>query len=129
MKRSRVSPPIISPQLANNIDDCGAKESTQNEALSHTQVCPKQCLPKQPRQPTLSRNEPQRRAGILPAPVGNADGTEPLALARSPGRLEACPTLGPLRFMVPMHAQERKEALHEPMWPGARNSFRHRADS
>ena len=31
-----------------------AKESTKNEALSPTQVCPKQCLPKQPRQPMLS---------------------------------------------------------------------------
>src|SRR5439155_892284 len=48
-------------------------------------------------------HEPQRRAGILPACVGNADETERLALARSPGRLdpssvaelrrvEACPT-------------------------------------
>src|SRR5437016_10534780 len=59
-------------------------------------------------------HEPQRRAGILPAPVGNADGTEPLGLARSPGRLEACPTLGPLRFKVPMHAPKRIEAFHEP---------------
>jgi len=59
-------------------------------------------------------HEPQRRAGILPATIGNADGTEALALARSPGRLEACPTLGALRFMVPMHARKRKEAPHEP---------------
>jgi len=49
-------------------------------------------------------HELQGRAGILPAPVGNADGREPLALARSRGRLEACPTLGPHRFMVPMRA-------------------------
>jgi len=37
--------------------------------------------------------EQQRRAGILPATVGDTDGTEALALARSPGRLEARPTL------------------------------------
>src|SRR5438093_3401784 len=70
------------------------------------------------------RHEPQRRAGIHPpqycyggrvllASVGNADGSELLALARSPGRLEACPTLGPLRSMVPLHAQERKEAFQK----------------
>src|SRR6266496_3816612 len=34
------------------------------------------------------------RAGVSPASVGNADGTEPLALARSMGRRDACPTLG-----------------------------------
>src|SRR5437867_1800812 len=50
-------------------------------------------------------HEPQSRAGVhppqycykgrvAPAPVGNADGTEPLARARSPGRRDACPTLG-----------------------------------
>src|SRR5437867_11318993 len=58
-------------------------------------------------------HELKRRAGILPATVGNADGTEALALARSPGRLEACPTLGPPRLMIPMHAQKRMEACHE----------------
>src|SRR5437867_728420 len=31
-------------------------------------------------------HEPQCRAGVSPASVGNADGTEPLALARSLGR-------------------------------------------
>jgi len=51
-------------------------------------------------------HEPQRRAGVSPAPVGNADGTEPLALARSQGRRDACPTLGPPRFMVPMQTQK-----------------------
>src|SRR5881397_1066379 len=57
-------------------------------------------------------HEPQRRAGILPASVGNADGTEPLALARSLGRRDACPTLGALRFMDPIiHALKRKEAF------------------
>src|SRR5438093_8971988 len=45
-------------------------------------------------------HEPQCRAGVSAAPVGNADGTEPLALARSLGRRDACPTLGALRFMV-----------------------------
>ena len=56
-------------------------------------------------------HESQRRAGVSPAPVGNADGTEPLALARSLGRRDACPTLGPAQFMVPVHAQKRKHAL------------------
>src|SRR5205809_2640509 len=56
-------------------------------------------------------HEPQGRAGVSPASVGNADGMEPLALARSLGRRDACPTLGALRFMVPMLAQMRKEAL------------------
>src|SRR5437867_12507190 len=76
-----------------------------------------------PRQ--LTFHEPQRRAGVSPAPVGNADGTEPLALARSPGRrdpssvavlrrVDACPTLGAPRFMVPMQAPRRMEAFHEP---------------
>src|SRR5439155_6464796 len=59
-------------------------------------------------------HEPQSRAGVSPATVGNADGTEPLALARSLGGRDACPTLGALRFMVPVHAQKRKEPLHEP---------------
>ena len=59
-------------------------------------------------------HEPQGRAGVSPAQVGNADETEPLALARSLGRRDACPTLGGLRFLVPMHAQKRKEAQHEP---------------
>src|SRR5439155_7074820 len=45
-------------------------------------------------------HEPQRRAGILPASAGNADGTERLALTRSPGRLRACPTLGALRLVT-----------------------------
>ena len=58
-------------------------------------------------------HEPQGRAGVSPASVGNADGTERLALARSLGRRDACPTLGALRFKVPIHAQKRKEALHE----------------
>ena len=55
-------------------------------------------------------HEPKCRAGVSPASVGNADGMEPLALARSLGRRDACPTLGPARFMVPMHAQKRMEA-------------------
>jgi len=59
-------------------------------------------------------HEPQGRAGVSPAPVGNADGTEPLALARSLGRRDACPTLGPLRFLVPMRARKPKQALPEP---------------
>src|SRR5438309_9024223 len=56
-------------------------------------------------------HEPHRRAGILPASVGNTNETEPLALAHSPGRLEACPTFRLLRLMVPMHAQKPKEPL------------------
>src|SRR6266496_1036497 len=36
-------------------------------------------------------HEPRGRAGMLPASVSNADGMESLALARSPGRLAACP--------------------------------------
>src|SRR5207249_2945235 len=36
-------------------------------------------------------HEPQRRAGILPAFVGNADRTEPLALARSPEQAGSLP--------------------------------------
>src|SRR5205809_6058684 len=39
-------------------------------------------------------HEPQGRAGVSPASVGNADGTESLALARALGRRDACPTLG-----------------------------------
>jgi len=39
-------------------------------------------------------HEPQGRAGVSPASVGNADGTESLALARSLDRRDACPTLG-----------------------------------
>src|SRR5439155_19879684 len=62
-------------------------------------------------------HEPQCRAGVSPASVGNADGTEPLALPRSLGRRDACPTLGPPRFMVPMHAQKRMEAFLEPTHP------------
>src|SRR5437867_10425485 len=56
--------------------------------------------------------------------VGNADGTERLALARSLGRrdpssvavlrrVDACPTFGALWFMVLMHAHKRNEAFHE----------------
>ncbi len=52
-------------------------------------------------------DQPQRRPGILPACVGNADGTEPLALARSPGRLEACPTSGPIQFTIPIRGAKR----------------------
>jgi len=37
-----------------------------------------------------------------------------LARARSPDRLEACPTLGPHRFMVPVHDHKTNEASHEP---------------
>jgi len=44
-------------------------------------------------------HEPQPRAGILTASVGNADGTESLALARSAGRLEACPALNTPPFI------------------------------
>src|SRR5205809_5225363 len=62
-------------------------------------------------------HEPKGRAGVPPASVGNADGTEPLALARSLGRRDACPTLGAPRFMVPMHDHKPKEALHEPTHP------------
>ena len=62
-------------------------------------------------------HEPQRRAGILPATVGNADGTEALALARSPGRrdpssvavlrrVDAYPTFGLRQFMVQMRGQK-----------------------
>ena len=60
----------------------------------------------------MALNEPQCRAGILPASVGNADGTEPLALARSQGRRDTCPALGPLQFMVLMPAQTHKDTLH-----------------
>src|SRR5438045_1430909 len=49
-------------------------------------------VPMRVRKQMEALHEPQRRAGILPASVGNADGTEPLALTRWPGRLEACPT-------------------------------------
>src|SRR5438105_11234409 len=79
-------------------------------------------VPMRVRKQVEAFHELQGRAGILPAPVGNADGTEPLALARSPGRLEACPTLGPPRFMVPMHAQVRKEALPAAQGEGVRDA-------
>src|SRR5438309_2882433 len=71
-------------------------------------------VPKHARKRKEALHEPQRRAGVLPAAVGNADGTEPLALARSLGRRDACPTLGALRFKVPMHVPKRKEALQQP---------------
>jgi len=50
------------------------------------------------------------RASRLPR-VGEAYGkfAFPLALSRSLGRRDACPTLSPLRFMVPLHAKKRKE--------------------
>jgi poly(A) polymerase len=41
---------------------------------------------------------PESRAGILPARVGEAN--EPLALTRSPGRQDACPTLSAARGLV-----------------------------
>jgi hypothetical protein len=41
----------------------------------------------------LNIRSQKRRAGVSPAPVGTADRVEPLALARSPGRRDACPTL------------------------------------
>src|SRR5438093_12514740 len=45
-------------------------------------------------------HEPQCRAGVSPASADCADGTEPLALARSLGRRDACPTLGALRLKL-----------------------------
>ena len=42
----------------------------------------------------MNQRDPQSRAGVSPARVGEADA--PLTLARSPGRRDACPTL---RFM------------------------------
>ena len=57
--------------------------------------------------------EPQGRAGVSPACVGNADGTEPLALVRLLGRRDACPTLVSLRFMVSMHARKREQVRHD----------------
>ena len=46
-------------------------------------------------------HEPQCRAGVPPASVGNADVTEPLALARSLGRRDACPTLAGPAYLRP----------------------------
>ena len=38
----------------------------------------------------------------------------PLERKHSLGRRDACPTLAPARFLVPMHAKKRKRTLHEP---------------
>jgi hypothetical protein len=58
--------------------------------------------------------EPKSRAGVSPASVGDADGTQPLALARSACRRDACPTLGQFRFLLPRKEQKRMDASHEP---------------
>ena len=62
--------------------------------------------------------DPERLLRWIPVTGGKPGTVE--ALARSPGRLEACPTLGPSRFMVPMHAQVRKEALPAAQGEGIR---------
>ena len=65
------------------------------------------------REKGLSMNLKVGRASRLPR-VGEAYGkfAFPLALSRSLGRRDACPTLSPLLFMVPLHAKKRKEGLH-----------------
>jgi len=43
-------------------------------------------------------HEPQSRAGFQPASIGKADRTQPLALAHSAVRRDACPTLDQFRL-------------------------------
>src|SRR6266496_2609320 len=49
-------------------------------------------------------HEPQRRAGILPACVGNADETQPLPAARSPGQAGSLPHV---EIWLPKRPQSR----------------------
>jgi len=80
-----------------------AKRLVLREAFGVRPACrrfPRFMVSMHDRKTKESLPEPQCRAGVSPACVGNADGTEALALARSPGRLEARPTLGPLLFMT-----------------------------
>src|SRR5436309_14944070 len=98
-----------------------AKESTQNEAFSPTRVCPKQCLPKQPRQPMLSFHGP---AAVPPGfGVRQSSGafrTGPRAQKRQRTAAvqdASAPAARSSRFMVPMHAPKRMEAFHEPPHP------------
>src|SRR6185503_16512403 len=58
------------------------------------------------------------RAGVPPAPVGEADDTPARAFALA-GQARRLPYIGPLRFMVPMHVHKRNEAFHEPTFPSA----------
>jgi putative dimethyl sulfoxide reductase chaperone len=48
--------------------------------------------PAKPPRSVFGNYRPEGRAGVPPAPVGNADGPEPLTLAHSAGRRDACPT-------------------------------------
>src|SRR5438552_3891397 len=96
-----------------------AKESAENEALSPTRVCPKQCLPKQPRQPMLSLHEPAAvPLGFGVRQSSGAFRTGPRAQKRQRTAAvqdASAPAAASSRFLVPMHAQKRKEALHEPV--------------
>src|SRR5439155_34338 len=105
-----------------------AKESTENEALSPTQVCPKQCLPKQHRQPMLSFHEPAgtpRGFGVRQSSGAFGSGPRAQKRQRTAAVQDAsAPAAASSRFMVPMHAQERKEALHEYKLPNCFPSLR-----
>src|SRR5439155_26029640 len=61
-------------------------------------------------------HEPQGRAGVSPASVGNADGTESLALARWLGRRDACPTLGAFHgsWSTCMRQSEWRHSMNRP---------------
>src|SRR6266436_6070318 len=74
-----------------------------------------------PKKRVQTTHEPQRRAGVPPAPAAkpSADLYHPARAARSRGRRDACPTLGCPRFMVAMRAKNDVEAAHEPDGSGA----------
>ena len=63
-------------------------------------------------------HEPQGRAGVPPAPVGEADDTPARAFALA-GQARRLPYISRLGFMVPMHGKKAVSAFHEPTFPSA----------
>jgi hypothetical protein len=63
----------------------------------------------------LATHVPQKvgQASRLPYVEADRRPVIPLVLAHSRGRRDACPALGPLRFMVPIRARNDVESAHE----------------
>ncbi len=53
------------------------------------------------------------QASRLPRRRSRPHAITPLALARSPGSRDACPTLGPLRYVVPMRCIDDMGTFNE----------------
>src|SRR5207249_10006070 len=84
-------------RIRRHVAPSGHRFSTTSGVLSLDREIQSAVAPTPTGQLRAPLNEPQGRAGVSPASVGNADGMESLALARSLGRRYACPTLGAFR--------------------------------